>query len=126
MTGGVNRINQRVDKFLVLGIASEQRGDGSYVLTQGRLVKDVEHYTVLCPDDGAAAYYDENFDPICPVCGMVCSEEDEVMILPEDETSTGRCSGGASGFPALNDAHQRLVPYDVRAAMHSDQGAELA
>lgn len=114
MTGGVNRVGQRVDKFLVTGIASEQRGDGSYIMTGGRLVKNVEHYTVCCPECYIEAWYDGQFDPICPDCGIVCAGEFEKMLLPVDETSRSRCNGGASGFPAINDAHQTSEPHDVR------------
>lgn len=113
-------MGQRVDKFLVTGIKSEQRGDGSYIMVGGRLVKDVEHYTVCCPECYEEAYYDVNFDPICPECGIVCSAEHEKLLLPEDETSYGRCTGGESGFPAINDAQQESEPADVRRQRYDD------
>lgn len=106
MPGGVNRIGQRADKFLVTGIKSEQRGDGSYVLYDGRLLKEVIYYTLNCPECRVHAYLDEHEDPICPQCGMICNRRDDRVIWPVDETAWDRCSGGPSGIPALNDAPQ--------------------
>lgn len=124
MTRGVNRVGQRVDKFLVVEITSERRSDGTYVLHEGRLLKNVEHYTVLCPECGVAAYYDEHSDPICPTCGMVCQDGEEKFILPVDESWPSRCNGGPSGFPAINDAPQRTESHaDRRARFHNDADA---
>lgn len=109
MSGGVNRIGQRADKFLVRGIKNEQRSDGTYVLHRGRLLKDVIHYTLNCPECRVAAYLDEKYEPICPDCGMICNRREDRVMMPEDETAWGRCNGGDSGVPALNDARQSAV-----------------
>lgn len=119
MSGGINRFGQRVDKFRVKGIKNEQRGDGSYILINGCLFKDVEHYTVTCPEDDCdgISRYDERFEPICQECGMVCLPPEDVdrpMVLPTDEFWSSRATGGATGIPAINDAHQRSEHHLIR------------
>lgn len=103
MSYGVNRIGQRADSFQVVGIKSEQRGDGTYVMEAGRLVKEVEYYTVTCPECGIPTYIEDTYEKICPECGMVCSADDEKVVLPQDDYDSARCNGGPSGIPALND-----------------------
>lgn len=41
------------------------------------LKKDITHYVVNCPECGSEARYDDESDPICPDCGVVCTGNGE-------------------------------------------------
>ena len=99
----VDKQNQRVDKFKVVGVENEFRGDGTPVLVNGRYRVVVEYYTVTCEECEAPAYYDEIGEPICEECGMVCIEggSKATMTIPHDEYYGKRCSV-PSPYPALD------------------------
>lgn len=100
----------RADKFEITGIKSEQRGDGTYLMSRGTygpntLVKEVLHYTMGCPECGSEGWYNHRGEVICEddECAVVISG-DKPVILPEDDFS-GRCGGdGGTGVPAIMDA----------------------
>lgn len=100
MAGRTSRVNQRVDRVRVSDEPHEKYyGDGRPVLTDtkaGKLIdKEVEAYTVLCPDCGEVARYDQDELPICPACGMVCTGDTGSMPrdnLVRDPKAAGRVS----------------------------------
>lgn len=97
----------RADKFQITGIASERRGDGSYLMSPGlygpqTLVKEVLHFTMGCPECQTEGRYDHRGEVVCDndECGCVISG-DAPMMLPEDHFS-GRAGGdGGTGVPAI-------------------------
>jgi hypothetical protein len=41
--------------------------------------KDIHHSEVLCPECDTAAVYDEDSEPVCPDCGIICAGNGEVV-----------------------------------------------
>lgn len=113
----VNRTHTRADKFKITGIKNMKRSDGTYIMGgRSRLVKEVDYYTMECPECGGDGWYDERGDVICEngECGCVLSydgRKNKPLIYPEDDyggASDSSISRGASGHPlmrvpALND-----------------------
>ena len=81
----VNKTETRCDHYEVTGL--QTREDGSIITVRGKMVKEVEYSTTVCPecydnenDRHIAAWRDHHGDEICPECGMVCGEKKEVVL----------------------------------------------
>lgn len=96
-------IGQRADKFVVRDA----------VMRDGKIYKDVDHYTVTCPDCEGNGYYDNRGDVICEDCGAVLSGPPVVPTehRADDEQDTGnkmetsRGLGEVSAKPIESPAH---------------------
>lgn len=113
----------RADKFNIVGIHNMKRSDGTYIFEPGdgeRLRKDVDYYTMTCPECDTEGRIDHRGEVVCDndYCGLVLSAEGDKMIYPENYAAkrmneaaggTGAGSRGSSGHPlmrvpALSDA----------------------
>lgn len=62
-------------------------------VTGGKIIKkDVKYYTVSCPSCEVPAEYDESSEPICPLCGLICSggHADKSEQIVRDAKAAGR------------------------------------
>lgn len=79
----MNSTGTRADKVMVVGIKTNRHGEA--VMHRGKMVKDVDYSTTVCPEcedeqgNSVAAWEDERGDNICPVCGMMCGGDEEVV-----------------------------------------------
>lgn len=71
-----NYVGQRADKFKVTGIT-----ETGY--------KEVDHYTVTCPECGGDGRYDELGDIICEDCSVVISGPNSPMVVSTNDASQG-------------------------------------
>lgn len=71
------------------GIPILTKADGGNVIR-----KDVTYYTVKCPDCRVPARYNNESEPICPECGMICSSRS--AILSEQMVRDGKAAGRAT------------------------------
>lgn len=72
-----SRAGKRVDQIRVTDEKHEMyREDGTPVLLSTRIgkvvEKEVESYTVTCPDCSTFAKFDHASEPVCPDCGTIC------------------------------------------------------
>lgn len=113
----VKREGMRADKFLITGIKNMKRGDGTYIMEgRSRLVKEVDHYTITCPECETEGRIDEHGEVVCDneYCSLVLTgPRDPPLIYPEDDyagnngdsTRTRSASGHPlMRVPALRDA----------------------
>jgi endogenous inhibitor of DNA gyrase (YacG/DUF329 family) len=66
-------------------------------VTGGKIIlKEVDYFTVLCPECEIPAKYNEESEPICPVCGLICSggHADQREQIVRDAKAAGRVDGG--------------------------------
>jgi hypothetical protein len=79
-------------------VTGDEINRGIPILTKapgGNIVeKDVTYYTVKCPDCRIPALYNNDSEPICPECGMICSGES--IILSEQMVRDAKAAGRVS------------------------------
>lgn len=85
----MNFIGQRADKIVV---------EDATVGEDGAIYKDVNRYTVTCPECDCVGRYDERGDIICDGCGMVLGGEP--VVPTEHGTGEREDAGGDNMSPA--------------------------
>jgi hypothetical protein len=68
-------------------------------VTGGQVIKkDITYYTIKCPACLVPAKYDEENEPICPQCGIICSGKDGVRSeqIVRDAKAAGRINDGGN------------------------------
>lgn len=96
---------KRADGHVVTGIhvGKGQRGDGP--IRHG-VVKEVEYYTLTCPDDDCdgEGYYNDIGEVICENCSIVISGDDQPKL--QTETHTGEGHGQGRGMEVMRNHNQ--------------------
>lgn len=118
----LNRTNMRADKTRVTGIRNMKTSRGIPIMpgTETRLRKDLERYTMACPECGTEGEYDDRGDVVCSdmSCRAMITDCDEGAVYPEDgfadvEVESSTNDKSASGHPlmrapALNPAGPKV------------------
>jgi rubrerythrin len=65
-----------------------------------QLRKEIQYYMIICPECGTTARYDDDSEPICPDCGIVCSGTAKTSKerLIRDPIAAGRVNGDESNL----------------------------
>lgn len=85
-------IGQRADKVSVSAGVSD---DGSFQ-------KEVEHYTITCPECDGDGYYDYRGDVICENCQIVIGGEPVIPTEHGPDNSEAAAEGGAAKLDNLS------------------------
>jgi hypothetical protein len=71
-----NFIGQRADKALVVDVGNEvETVDTGGGFVKNGVLKEVERYTITCPDCDGDGYYDRRGDIVCEDCGVVINDQ---------------------------------------------------
>jgi len=97
-------IGQRADKIKVTDVNHVDEIEHANGIVTSGVVKEVEHYTMTCPDCDGDGYYDQRCDVICEDCGVVISGEQAVIRTEYNADAKDSGMGSSRGLEKMGEA----------------------
>lgn len=100
MSNHMNFVGQRADKAIVVGFGE---------MRDGVITKEVDRYTITCPDCETAGRYDQRGEIVCEDCGFVLSDR-PATIATEYSEGDDKSIGQGRGLEKMSNAHSTHEP----------------